>query len=234
MNSRTSYTSKEDAVLKRSYGRKPVAEIALCLGRTASSIYQRANRLGLHQQRDKAEIDRRKRKLRSLVANGLSDSEVASKLGMDRRALTEMRCRMGIAANGRGERYRRRVAKKTKEQCRKAGVKNLAALRAKRFSEFVSSLGWPGVSVRAAQIAETLYRRGPMTRRQICKAIKMPWRGSRKSLSTNRVPGGSYMAELQSAGIVVRLEAAITHKGRGNHEDLYMIGLGVEPCKKAL
>lgn len=227
------YRSQEDAVLRRLYGQKPVTEIASRLGRTASSVYQRASRLGLHEQRDKAEIDKRKRKIRSLVAKGLSDSEVAEKVGMDRRALTEMRCRMGIAANGRSERYRRRVAQKTKEQCRKAGVKNLAALRAKRFSDFVSSLGWPGVSVRAAQIAETLYVRGPMTRRQICDAIGMPWRGSRKSLSTNRVPGGSYMAELQRAGIVVRLEAAITHRGKGNHEDLYMIGLGVEKCKKA-
>lgn len=227
------WTPKDDAFLVRSYKRKPIAEIASRLRRTVSSVYQRANKLELNEKRNKAEIESRKSKIRKLIAKGLSDSEVASKLQMDRRALTEMRCRMGVKANGRSERYRQRVAKKTKDQCRKAGVKNLAEVRAKRFHEFVDSLGWPGLSVRAAQIAEALYRLGPMTRKQICQAIGMPWRGSRKSLSTNRVPGGSYMAELQRAGIVVRLESAITHKGKGNHEDIYMIGLEVEPCKKA-
>lgn len=227
------WTAKEDIFLQKSYKRKRVSEIASRLGRSMSSVYQRSNKLGLNERRDHAEIARRKRRIRKLISQGLSDSEVATRLNMDRRALTEMRCRMGVSANGRSERYRKRVARRTKEQCRKAGVRNLAEIRKKRFEEFVTSLGWSGVSVRAAQIAEALYRLGPMTRKQICLAVGMPWRGSRKSLSSNRVPGGSYMAELQRAGIVVRLDSAITHKGKGNHEDLYMIGLDVEPCKKA-
>jgi hypothetical protein len=226
------WTTEQDATIAKHYKKLPVREIALRLCRTESSVYQRASRLGLNDHRDKVELEKRKRKLARLIQQGLSDSEVASRLNMDRRALTEMRCRMGIVANGRSERYRRRVAEKTRRQCREAGVKNLAELRAKRFEEFVSSLGWAGLSVRAAQIAEALHKRGPMTRRQICDAIEMPWRGSRKSLSTNRVPGGSYLAELQRAGIVVRLRSAITHSGKGRREDLYMIGLGVEPCRK--
>lgn len=226
------WTSKDDAFLKRSYKRKPIAEVAARLFRSISSVYQRANKLALNERRDKDEISKRKEKIKSLIGQGLSDSEVASVVKMDRRALTEMRNRMGVSANGRSERYRKRVAEKTKKQCEEAGVKNLAEIRAKRFSEFVQSVGWPGVSVRSAQIAEALYQRGPMTRKQICEAIGMPWRGSRKSLATSRVPGGSYMAELQRAGLVVRLESAITHRGKGNHEDLYMIGLDVEPCRK--
>jgi predicted DNA-binding protein YlxM (UPF0122 family) len=226
------WTKKHDATLLRHYKKLSVSEIAKVLDRSESSVYQRAARLGLSDHRDKVELEKRKRKLKGLIERGLSDSEVALRLNMDRRALTEMRCRMGIVANGRSERYRRRVAEKTRRQCRASGVRNLAELRAKRFEEFVASLGWAGLSVRAAQIAEALHKLGPMTRRQICDVIEMPWRGSRKSLSTNRVPGGSYLAELQRAGIVVRLRAAITHSGKGNREDLYMIGLGVEPCRK--
>jgi hypothetical protein len=227
------WADKDDAFLVRTYKRKRIGDVAAHLSRTVSSVYQRANRLGLNEHRNKLELSKRKSKIRKLLKQGLSDSEVAARVLMGRRALTEMRFRMGIPANGRSERYKRRVAKKTREQCKAAGVRNLAEIRAKRFDEFVVSLGWPGISVRAAQIAEALYRLGPMTRKQICQAVGMPWRGSRKSLSTNSVPGGSYMAELQRAGIVVRLESAITHRGKGNHEDLYMIGLDVEPCKKA-
>jgi len=226
------WTDREDKILRRDYGRRLVKNLAADLARSCSSVYQRASRLGLQERQDKTEIQKRKVRLRKLIEQGLSDSEVASRLRMDRRALTEMRCRMGIPANGRSERYRRRVAEITRRQCRAAGLGSLAEIRKRRYEQFSESLGWPGVSVRAAQIAEALYNLGPMTRRQICVAVGMPWRGSRKSLSTNRVPGGSYMAELQRAGIVVRLESAITHRGKGNHEDLYMIGLGVEPCRK--
>jgi hypothetical protein len=226
------WTDREDKILHRQYGCRLVKDIAAQLSRSCSSVYQRASRLGLQDRQDKVEIQKRKVRLRKLIEQGLSDSEVAIRLKMDRRALTEMRCRMGIPANGRGERYRRRVAETTRRQCRAAGVDSLADIRKRRFEQFAESLGWPGVSVRAAQIADALYNLGPMTRKQICVTVGMPWRGSRKSLSTNRVPGGSYMAELQRAGIVVRLESAITHRGKGNHEDLYMIGLEVEPCRK--
>jgi len=226
------WTQKDEATLSQSYKRKAIADLASHLSRTVAAIHQKANALGLNEKRDKAEIENRKAKIRKLIAQGLSDSEVAGRLKMKRRALSEMRCRMGVLANGRNERYRRRVAKKTKAQCKAAGVSSLAEVRAKRFDEFVADLGWPGLSVRAAQIAESLYRLGPMTRKQICKAIGMPWKGTKKSLSAAYRPGGSYMAELQRAGIVVRLRAAITHKGSGRSEDLYMIGLDVEPCKK--
>lgn len=229
---RSKWTTSEDVILRRSYGRKSAKDLAMSLSRTTSSIYQRANKLGLVQKHDKSEIRARKAAIKSLLKKGMSDSEVANRVGMDRRALTEMRNRMGVPPNGRNDRYRRRVSRKTREQCKKAGVASLAEIRVKRFSEFVEELGWRGVSVRAAQIAEALYRLGPMTRKQICNAIGIPWRGSRKSLSASRVPGGSYMAELQRAGFVVRLESAITHGGKGNHEDLYMIGLEVEPCRK--
>lgn len=225
------WTEKDDAFLTGAYKRTPTYDIASRLGRTVKAVHQRADKLGINEKRDEAEIKRRKAQIRQLIKQGWSDSEVASKLNMARRSLTNMRSSMGVPANGRSQRYRQQVSKKTIEQCKNAGVKNLGEIRAKRLKAFSTSLGWPGLSVRAAQIAEALYRLGPMTRKQICQSIGMPWRG-KKSLSSNRSPGGSYTAELQRAGIVVRLAKAITHKGKGNHEDLYMIGLEVEPCRK--
>ncbi len=225
------WTSKEDAIIRRHYKKKSVAWIAQRVDRTDRSVYQRAKTLGLCEERNQSEIDDRKSQIVLLLSQGLSDSEVANQVGMDRRALTEMRNRMGIEANGRNDRYRQRVSQKTREQCRRAGVANLAAIRAKQFRQFVDDLGWPNLSVRAAQIAETLHRNGPMTRRQICQAVGLRWKGSRHSLSNSRVPGGSYMAELQRAGIVVRLESAISLRGSGNQHDLYMIALGKEPCR---
>ena len=227
-----SWTKKDDATLRRHYKLITAAEIAERLCRTTRAVHHRANKLNLNEKRDKTEINVRKKKIKSLLKLGMSDSEVAERVGMCRRALTEMRSRMGIAANGRNQRYRLRVAKRTREQCKKAGVASLAQIRSKRYAEYSSELGWHGLSVRAAQIAEALYRFGPMTRKRICTHLGMPWKGARKSLGNPNVPGGSYMAELQRAGIVVRLQSAITHSGKGNHEDLYMIGLDVEPCRK--
>ncbi len=41
------------------------------------------------------------------------------------------------------------------------------------------------------------------------------------------------MASFNEPVMSSRLESAVSRKGRGNQEDLYMIGLGVEPCRKS-
>jgi hypothetical protein len=166
--------------------------------------------------------------VRELHAKGWVASEIGREVGMHWRSVNKLINKLGIKPNGRNERYRKRVAATTRKQCEKAGVKNLGELRKARFREAVARIGWEGLSLRGAQIAELLYQRGPMTRKQICEATGMPWKGSRKSLGNCRVPGGSYMAELQRAGVVVRLEAAVKGEGKGKSQDLYMIALGVE------
>jgi Putative ATPase subunit of terminase (gpP-like) len=229
------WSTRDDKRLRRLYGRTPAAKIAKLMGRTISSVYQRANKIKLSNPLDFDAIRHRKDQAKKLYANGWSDAEVAAAVGISRRTMTDSRNRMGIPANGKNHpRFRARVAATTARQCAAAGVRNLGELRSKRFREFVASTGWGNVSIRSAQIAEALYRLGPMTRRQICAAIGMQWRGSRKTFSTSRVPGGSYMAELQRAGYVVRLDAAVSKKGKGRCQDLYMIGLDVEPCKQKL
>lgn len=227
-----SWTEAEDEVLRKDYGKKKAYEIGDALGRSFRAVHQRARLLGLHRLQDKALIAERKNQIRELLKLGYSDGDMAEKIGMDRREVSRFRTNMGLPPSGRNERYRQKVRRNTAKQLKDAGVNNLAELRSKKMAEFAASIGWPGLSLRGAQIAEALYRLGPMTQKQICAAIGKPWTGPKKSLKNRHVPGHSYMAELQRAGIVVRLESAITHKGKGNHEDLYMIGLEVEPCQK--
>lgn len=222
------WKAREDDVLRANYGAKTASQIASMLGRTRGAVYQRARVLGLATRLDKDAIATRKITGAQLLAEGLCDSEIAAILGCKRRGFSKMRALMGLPASGRNQRYRKKVSERTKRQCQEGGFKNLAEVRAKRFGEAAVKLGWPGVSLRAAQIASVLNTCGPMTRKQIVKAIGMKWMGSRKSLSNSRVPGGSYMAELVRAGYVVRLQNAITHSGKGYHEDVYMTAIGVD------
>lgn len=228
------FTPKEDKVIVSNWGKMVAAKIAKKLGRNVQSVYNRVHRLGIGEKHDKKAIAKRKVKIAALHAKGYSGQEIADRVKLTRRTVQGHLARMGLEANGRNERYRKRVAKRTKQQCRDAGVKNLAEVKAMEVRKLAYALGWPDhLSLRGIQIVELLYVQGPMTRKQIAAAIGMRWKSSRKALSNSRVPGGSYMAELLQAGLLVRLENAITHKGKGNHEDVYMVGLEIEPCQIA-
>lgn len=224
----------ETKYVQRHYGKKTVKDIAEHLGRSVGSVYQHATKCGAASTYDKTEIAWRDKKIKQLHGKGWSASEMESIVGIGHRTINARITRMGLKPHGRNERYRKRVAKKTREQCNAAGVANLGELRSKEMKRVAQRLGWPDtLALRSVQILETLYQRGPMTRKQIAEAIGIKWVGSRKTFSTKRVPGQSYLAELQRAGLVVRLESAITHKGKGNHQDLYMVALEVEPCQEA-
>lgn len=230
----TQWKPSETKYVQRNYGKKSAQQIADHLRRSVRSVYQHATKCGAAGTYDKSQIARRDKKIKQLHAKGWSASEMESLVGIGRRTINARINQMGLTPNGRNERYRKRVAQKTREQCMAAGVASLGELRAKEMKRVAHRLGWPDhLALRSVQILETLYQQGPMTRKQIAKAIGMRWVGSRKTFSTKRVPGHSYLAELQRAGLVVRLESAITHKGKGNHQDLYMVALEVEPCQEA-
>lgn len=228
------WNAADSRYVETNYGKHTVNEIAKHLGRSASSVYQHAVKVGAAKKYCKDEIAKRDAKIRELHAKGWSAGEMESVVGINSRTINERIHKMGLVPNGRNQRYRNRVAETTKNQCNLAGVKNLGELRSKEMKRVAQRFGWPdNLALRSVQIIETLYQRGPMTRRQIAEAIGLRWNGSRKTFGNTRVPGHSYLAELQRAGLVVRLESAITHKGKGNHQDLYMVGLGVEPCQQA-
>lgn len=227
------WTESEDGYLVASYGKKTAAAIGERIGRTRRAVYQRALKLGIVETRDDAAIAARDKKIWHLHSQGWNASEMVPVVGIDGRTINSRIHKLGLEPHGRGERYRKRVAETTRRQCAKLGVKSLAEVRSLRIREVARDLGWPEhLCLRSVQILEALYQIGPMTRKQIAVAIGVKWLGSRKTFSSNRAEGHSYLAELQRAGLVVRIESAITHKGKGNHQDLYMVGLEVEPCQK--
>lgn len=225
------WTDEEKAIIRDLYRKKTAEEIGAIIGRSRKSVQQIAFSLGIVEHRDPKRIAKRRELIRKYHAKGWSDSEIARLLKMERRTVGGVRKRLGLVANDRNERYRAKVAKRTKDQCKKAGVKNLAEVRVIAYRDFVRKLGWPEeLSPRAAQFAELLYQHGPLTRRQISTLSGLPWRGSRKSLASS-TPGGSYLAELQRAGLVVQLPKAVNRGGSGEQDSLYMLGMGVSPCR---
>lgn len=230
---RRKWTSEEDDALRQMWGKCLCQAIADRLNRSLRSVYMRANDLDLSARRDKRLIAERRRRIRVWLAHGYSDSEIAAKLGVNREVVRDHRTRMRLPANGRNERYRRRVAEKTRQQCQASGVSSLAEIKAIEVRKLAEKYGWPSsLSMRSIQIVQLLYTHGPMTRRQINDAIGMKWRSSRKALSNSWVPGGSYLAELQRAGLVARLPRAVSGKGRGSSKDLYFVAIEVQPCPK--
>lgn len=227
------WTDREIAFLQQRHGEMPLLKIAELLGRSPSSTYQLAARLGLvtHRRRTPAERERLEAQIRRWHARERSDAEIAAKIGAAREWVSEVRRRMGLPAHGQSARFRRRVAANTRRQCRAAGVRSLAEIRLASFRRRAREAGWPeDLRPRAVQILEVLYQRGPMTRRQIAEAIGMPWKGSRKSLASND-PQGSYLAHLQARGLVVRLGRVVKGKGSGHSVNLYAVPLWIEKEK---
>lgn len=228
------WTERELDFVRRDYGRVPVAEIAVALRRTVGSVYQQADRLRLtkHPKVDWTRLDC---ELRRLHALGRSDAEIATELRriagreLDRRTVGGRRVQLGLSHNASSDHRRRRVAEKTKAQCALAGVATLADIRVQSWQDAAARCGWPrDLRPRAVQILNTLYQRGPMTRRQIAEAIGLPWNGSRKSL-TSRDTEGIYLWHLVRRGLVVRLPRLVKGTGKGRSTHLYTLALGVAP-----
>lgn len=231
---RRHWTPLESARLRRDYGRVPVEKIAASLGRTTGSVYQRAAKLRLNKSSriDWTCLDA---EIRLLHAGGWTDAEICATLGriagrhVGREAVGARRRVLGLPHNGFSEHRRRTVAAKTKEQLDRAGVATLAELRCQAWGDAARRCGWPrDLRPRAVQILNTLFQRGPMTRRQISDAVGMPWKGSRRSLVSNDREG-TYLWNLVHRGLVVRLPRLVKGVGKGRSLHLYALALGVAP-----
>lgn len=229
---RRAWKDWEYDALDAMYSKVHINEICRKLNRTRSSVYQMANQLGLNTPRDPKARAKLEKQVARHHAKGWSDSEVANAMGIPRRNVTYIRDRIGLKAHDRSERYRRRVAEITKKQCEAAGVKSLVEIKKQKVEQLAQELGWPsGLRLRSIEILELLWKMGPMTRRQISKAIGLPWRGGK--CFGSKVPGGSYLAELQRLGLVIQLPRVLPRGGKGRNDSIYMLQQEVEPCRKA-
>lgn len=226
------YTDKQIAFVRENYGQMSATQIGKHIGRTNRSVYQFAGRLGLSEKRPPLgeSFDRQ---LGQMHKRGLTDTAIAEKLGCERHAVGDHRRKLGLPDNTLSQWRRRQVAKKTREQLSKAGLPSLAAVRIKSFRDRARAAGWPEeLRPRAVQILNTLWDRGPMTRRELAEAIGMPWKGSRKSLVSND-PEGSYLAHLIKRGLVINLGRIRKGGGRGGSTCVYSLPLWIERnCKE--
>lgn len=220
------WTDAERDTVRRLYREVGTAEIARRVGRTARSVYQQADKLGLVTPRTR--IDGRfLATLRRLHARGWSDAEIASEFVCERHTVSKHRRALGLPSNRGSARYRARVAAKTREQCKAAGVKSLAEVRALAFRERARRAGWPeDLRPRAIQMLDALAVLGPLTRREIADAIGMAWHGSRSSLKARG--NSTYLAELMSLGLVVSLGKVVGGNGKGGNVQLYSLALTTE------
>ena len=237
---RRAWTPEELEIVRRDYGRRPAAQIAAEIGRPVHAVYCAADRLGLMVQKPWIRTPYAERLLRQRHAEGWSDAEIAPLIGMGRRSLSDWRRTLGLPHNGLHERFRRRVAAKTMEQCRAAGVENLGALRVLILKERSARAGWPAdIPWRAGQILTLLWENGPMTRRQIVEAMRPDLAGKctrivmNKALMDNDVMHGkrhpnSYLATLLRRGLIVSLGRIVRMGGQGKNMQLYSIPVGVE------
>lgn len=223
------YTAKQVALVKRHYRRRPTSELAAEIRCTEQQLRALADRIGASSKRTGhpglIALIRKKHAL------GWSDAEIAAAYNRrhrNRKVAREWvgeirRDKLKLPSNANSDHFRRRVAKKTRQQLRRAGLKSMAELRVQAFRNFAERCGWPSdLRPRSVQILNVLYERGPQTRRQIAEAIGMPWKGSRHSLSSND-PEGSYLAHLQKRGLVVRLGRIVRQGGQGKNVNLYSI-----------
>ena len=226
---RWSEADKQFAVEQR--GKLKACEIGAQLGRTTRSIYQLWNKLDVCvRRRDGRPLQQFIREKHPL---GWSDAEVAAAWNaanpnetVSREWVTEVRRdKCGLSHNAYSQHRRQKVAAKTREQIAAAGVNSLAEVRRLAFNKFATRHGWPAdLRPRAIQILDLLYQKGPHNRRQICEAIGMPWKGTRKSLCSND-PEGSYLAHLIARGLVVASKRAhkVHGQGKGKSCDVYAI-----------
>lgn len=231
----------EDEYLRRYYrsDELTIADMVSDLERSESSIRGRACKLGLTQPRvsDRAIVDA----LREFHP-GWSDSEVARHLAqtgrVDRHRVGVIRRSLGLPDYVGSDHHRRRVAAKTREQLDRAGLESLAQVRCDRFAQWKRSLGWPeSLTVRAVQALELFYRRGPMTRMQLCAAMGIDKkRRLKRTEPTSNAKGGTVLAELQRAGLLMRLPKQVRsgtcRNGVVRKVDLYLLNPGVEPSEQ--
>lgn len=222
--------------IRQLHGTMTARQIAQSIGRSLSAVHNACHRLALGRGTRVFHGEAFAAFVREKHALGWSDTAIAAAYGerigrvVDRHSVTRWRDKLGLPSVLHSEHQRNQVREKTAEQLKAAGVASLAELRGQVFRERAAAAGWPeDLRPRAVQILNALWERGPMTRMQIAEAIGMPWKGSRKSLTSND-PEGSYLAHLMSRGLVIVMKRAakVTGQGKGRSQNVYSLPLTIE------
>lgn len=236
MNGRLWTQSELTIVRERTAAGETAAQLAARLGKSLSSIYQCRRKLGLHKplRHTSALLDPF---IRELHARELCDPEIVAEwtrlqgatLGpISREWVSERRRAMGLPSNALSLRRRALIGQKTREQLAAAGLRSMADLRIAAHRKLAIDSGWPAdLRLRETQILNLIWERGPLTKREICEALNMPFRGARNTLRGND-KGGTYMATLMRRGLLIKFRRAVRTGRRGGNVDLYSLSLDVQ------
>jgi hypothetical protein len=211
---RTKFAASDDVVLVAHYQSRGCAWCAERLARTTTSVYQRALRLGLTQRLAFATDQQIADAIREWHPVGWGDKEISIALGdrigckVNRHRVGVIRRSLGLASNALSDHRRQKVAARTQQQLDAAGVESLAELRGKVWDAWKQKHGWPTtLTARAVQAAEIMFRRGPMTRVELCVAMGIDPKA--RTAPKSNAKGGTVLAELQRHGLVSRLRKAM-------------------------
>lgn len=202
------WTAEEDATLRRLRPTHTLGQLAAVLGRSYTSVSQRIIKLDLprywpsykHVYAD----------IRALHAEGLTDADIARRLGIDRRSISGIRqLRLKLPVNVEAVKAAGRRA--VESQRRTLGIRHGGDLRRYGYAKFARARGWPDhFPPRAVQILEVLAVAGrPLSRWEIAerigwnvaRSLRDKVHGQRHLLSAP-VAGGSYTAFLLREGLV--------------------------------
>lgn len=235
------WQDNEDAYLRDCYGKEPVAVTASNLNRTLKSVYQRATLLGFQEKRCTLSESQVRELLTELHPQGYSDAEIRQvaidRFGMrvERHRIGRVRRDMRLPTNTASERRRSQIADRTRQQIAKAGLNTIGDLRRLAFDKWKRDHGWPDhLTMRAAMAAELFYRRGPMTRAQLCHALGLPAEAVKcRTQPKSNAKGGTVMAELMRAGLLMclprQVRSGFDHRGGVRKVHLYLLNPGVRP-----
>jgi len=242
------YTPEQLAILRAEYGRASCADLAGRLGRTITSIYQAAVRLGLAKTSPKlASRPGVVETLRARHAEGWSDAEIGREVGADRHHVGVLRKKLGLPPNTWSTHLRDRVRAKTAEQLCRAGLPSIGHLRVEAFKKYARDRGWPeDLKKRQVQILELLWQNGPMTREEIGGRLGMTKKA--RKLANGKIgywypmhcntPGhgadSSYTGDLLRRGLIISLGRVVRYKpagartGQSRNACLYSLPLTIE------
>ncbi len=240
---RRSWKTYEDEYIRRYYGSddEPVTVIASNLERPINQVYARARKLGLSQTLVCVSDEQIGECLRECHPLGWTDSEVKAEIerrhgiAVDRHRVGIIRRRLGLGSNALSGHRCGQVRQRTADQLQRAGLTSMAQLRVHRWNAEKEKLGWPQeLTIRAVQAAELFWRRGPMTRMQLCHAMGYSEKRARvRTEPKSNAKGGTVLAELMRAGLLMRLKKSVpSGQGRGGRKryvDLYLLNPGVQP-----
>lgn len=194
-------------------------EIARAIGVGKRSVSLRRMELGLQtliRRHPLKKLATHDALIRRRIKHGWSGSEIAAEIGggCHQREVSARRLFLGLPASGNNERRCRKVAVKTREQLKKAGLPSMAYLRIEKFQQFARERGWPDdLGPRAVQILEALFERGLMHRRQIVVVIGMNADQRQRKWLFDAKNQTSYLSTLMRRGLVVRSTARILLPG---------------------